>query len=390
MLKMKRVGTKLLTIVLSVIFALLIAEVFLRIAGYSYPILTAPDQTFGVALRPGAQGWYRKEGEAYIRINSDGLRDREHQKPKPANTMRIAVLGDSFAEALQLPLENTFWSVMEQRLGGCNALAGREVEVINFGVSGYGTAQELITLRHRVWDYQPDLVLLAVTTSNDIADNSRALKGDDIPYFVIRNGELVLDESFKDSSFFRSHDSVRYRWLRRAADYSRVVQGIYQARYAFQSHGSANSETTMGQVEQGHSPLVYLPGDAVWEDAWRVTEKLLLVMRDEVTSRSAKFLVVTLSNGIQVNPDAAAREEFMKAFKIQDLFYPDKRIKALGEREGLSVLNLAPSLLDYATQNQAYLHGFGQNVGRGHWNAAGHRVAGELIAQRICNELSNK
>src|SRR6185437_4013403 len=123
--KMKRVAARLLTVVLSIVIALVILEVFLRIAGYSYPVLTTTDPTFGVALRPRAEGWYRKEGEAYIRINSDGLRDKEHAKAKPANTVRIAVLGDSFAEALQVPQENTFWAVMEERLAGCNALAGR-------------------------------------------------------------------------------------------------------------------------------------------------------------------------------------------------------------------------------------------------------------------------
>ena len=36
--------------------------------------------------------------KAYVRINDDGLRDRAHTKEKPANTFRIAVLGDSYAE----------------------------------------------------------------------------------------------------------------------------------------------------------------------------------------------------------------------------------------------------------------------------------------------------
>jgi hypothetical protein len=63
------------------------------------------------------------------------LRDREHDH---ARTLRIAVLGDSFAEALQITMEEAFWSV---ELQGCPSLAGREPEVINFGVSGYGTAQ---------------------------------------------------------------------------------------------------------------------------------------------------------------------------------------------------------------------------------------------------------
>ena len=52
--------------------------------------------------------------------------------------------GDSFAEALQVPMEDTFWAILEREIKECTAVAGREPEV-NFGVSGYGTAQELIT-----------------------------------------------------------------------------------------------------------------------------------------------------------------------------------------------------------------------------------------------------
>src|SRR6185295_3610631 len=69
-----RRAVRLFAVVTSVIVAILVLEVLLRILGYSYPILTTTDPTLGLALRPGAEGWYRKEGEAYIRINRDGFR----------------------------------------------------------------------------------------------------------------------------------------------------------------------------------------------------------------------------------------------------------------------------------------------------------------------------
>ena len=50
-------------------------------------------------------------------------------------------------------MEQTFWSLLERKLQECHAFPGKNVEVINFGVSGYDTAQELITLRQTVWDY---------------------------------------------------------------------------------------------------------------------------------------------------------------------------------------------------------------------------------------------
>ena len=55
-------------------------------------------------------------------------------------------------------------AVMEKDLEKSDHLQGRHVEVINFGVSGFGTTQELLTLEYKVWKYSPDVVLLAFTT----------------------------------------------------------------------------------------------------------------------------------------------------------------------------------------------------------------------------------
>ena len=122
----------------------ILAECILLIVGISYPLPYIPDLHTGTRLQPGFEAWFHKEGQAHVRINRAGFRDREHARKKPSNTFRIAVLGDSYAEAVQVPLENTFWSVLKRELHKCDALAGKTVEVLNFGVSGYGTAQEFV------------------------------------------------------------------------------------------------------------------------------------------------------------------------------------------------------------------------------------------------------
>src|SRR6476620_3466783 len=99
--------------------ALLLAEGALRVFGFSHFNPYIADQYLGFSLRPNAEGWWRKEGLTYIKINSQGFRDREHTIEKPGDTIRIAVLGDSFAEAFQVPIEKTFWTVMEQRVQDC-------------------------------------------------------------------------------------------------------------------------------------------------------------------------------------------------------------------------------------------------------------------------------
>lgn len=379
-------------------------------AGYSYPEFYSLDQSRGYALRPGTEGWYRKEGNVYVRINSEGLRDQEHSLTKPSDTIRIAVLGDSYPEGFSVSLEETFWWAMGKKLQECNAFPGKKIEVLNFGVSGYGTAQELLTLREQVWKFSPDIVMLAVTTNNDITDNNRALKKtDEIPYFVHQNNQLKLDDSFKDSRAFRWRQSAISsfgRWLR---DHSRVVQAMIQGHHGFKvllaswrARRAQEAQTQSGPLDQngetrqkpdllsrseelGTDNLVYLePANAVWNDAWSVTEDLILEIRNEVNSRGAKFVVVTLSNGPQVLPNPQVRESFKIRFGIIDLFYPDERIKLLCARAGIPVITLAPELQEFAQRNNIFLHGFGDNLGNGHWNAAGHRVAGELIAKKIC------
>ena len=404
----------------SVLVALLIFELFLRVVGYTYPVFYQPDEARGYSLWPGVEGHYRREGSAHVRINSDGLRDREHAKSKPAGTLRVAVVGDSYAEAFQVEREKAFWAVLEERLKGCPALRGREVEVINFGVSGYGTAQELLTLREKVWAYSPDVVLLAVTTNNDVLDNSRALKlTEEIPYFVLEGERLALDDSFKRTAAFRLRNSAFNRlgrWLRSRL---RFVQAAHEGQRAIKSRldawrerrrlakekgkngaavsdgakaagaAQANTATPAGDVpadELGTANVIYRePADDTWRGAWLVTERLLAEMNAEVKGRGARFYVVTLSNGIQVFPDPAAREAFRQRVGAPDLFYPERRFKSLGEREGFPVYNLAPDLQAYADRTKIFLHGFGAQRGNGHWNEDGHRVAGEMLTQRLCD-----
>ena len=55
---------------------------------------------------------------------------------------------------------------MENNLNSC-ANIHKKIEVINFGVTEYSTAQELLTLRHNAWNYNPDLIILAFFIGND-------------------------------------------------------------------------------------------------------------------------------------------------------------------------------------------------------------------------------
>lgn len=389
------------------VFGLLLVEIGLRIAGVSYPAFYMEDRYVGDRLRPGAAGvWPRESREnpdpVFIRINSEGMHDVEHTVAKPPNTVRIAVLGDSFAEAMAVPVRDAFWSVLERKLDQCPAFGGRKVETLNFGVSGYGTAQELLMLRHYVWQYQPDIVLLAFFTGNDIRNNSLALNKDPaVPYFVYKGDQLVPDNGFRERLRSLKLSPVQLDASNFFADvrnHSRLMQLLSEARTMFGRRAAlkqaeaakddmaAQEKAAAAGGEIGLDNEVYAPPkDATWAEAWRVTEGLIGQMRDEVESHGAQFWVATLSTGIQVHPIDSVRQGFVKRLGVDNLFYPDQRIAALCGREHIKVITLAPAMAQYADSHHTYLHGFdGASLGFGHWNIAGNRVAGELIAAALC------
>ena len=196
--------------------ALVFSEFFLRIIDFSYPSLYRTNDTTWTEHYPNAEGWHTTEGHTYIKINSHGLYNPEITILKPKDTVRIAVLGDSFAEAFQVPMEKTFWSILQFELNKCKPFGDKKIQVINFGVSGYGTGQELIRLRTRVWKYEPDIILLAFYAGNDIRNNSSTLEGNHPtlkgnktkPYFTLKNNNLTLDNSFRNSKIYKK--STRY------------------------------------------------------------------------------------------------------------------------------------------------------------------------------------
>jgi hypothetical protein len=378
-----------------------IAEVGLQIAGIkgtlkisefvesSPTVFHTTDLDRGWGLKPNASGWWRDEGESFVEINSHGLRARSYSKIKPENTLRIAVLGDSFTEAVHVPLEQTFWSVMERELTKCSAVKNQQIEVINFGVHGYGTAQELITLRTRVWDDNPDVVILAFFAGNDLINNSKKLESDLYrPFFVYRNGELVEDLSFRQlNPGYSNRYAVSFvdnlpEWL---VEKSRVLQVIKKV--------DLDRKKRRGLAEyRRHSFYKFNPpSNEVWEEAWKITEDLILLMREEVEEKGASFGMAVIPSPLQVHPDENKRKRKQEEFGVKDWFYVGKRLEKLGDRRDFPVWDLTKPFLNYSVENQVCLHGFepAADCG-GHWNGEGHRLAGEILADNVCQGSDGK
>ena len=371
--------------------ALMIGEAALRAVGFSYPNFWHPDPVMGSALTPGMEGWQRDEGRGYVKVSSQGLRDREHALAKPAGTYRIAILGDSYAEAIQVDVARTFWALLPEKLEACGFAGGKKVETVNFGVSGYGTSHELLTLQNRVWPYAPDMVLLAFFPGNDVRNNSKELESYRFyPFFSLKDGKLIADMAFRDDPEFKEKQRIaqhrgflqelRLYQLMRRVRAGNVTGHFHNAPVAAAAAAGAKL-TEPGLDEQ----VFHAPQDPKWRAAWEITDRLVVAVNDETRQHGARFLLAILSTPGTVYPDAQMRARYAKSLGVSSLFYPEERLQDLGARNGFDVLALAPPMQKLADARKVYFHGFpNTKPGFGHWNEAGHAAAAELIAQRLC------
>jgi hypothetical protein len=151
------------------------------------------DPLLGWRHKPNHTGlFFQTEHETTLSYNSQGIRGPEYSINKPADEFRIAIIGDSFADGYTVEFEDLFSEVLKQQL---IERTGRNVEVINFGVAGYSTDQELLLYQRKVKLYQPDITIL-MFQDNDVWFNSveylEAWGSGYKPLFRIDNGTLKL------------------------------------------------------------------------------------------------------------------------------------------------------------------------------------------------------
>lgn len=398
---MRRILSTLSALIIGAVIFVAAGELVLRAAGFSAPIWYGPHPQLGWSMRPGAEGWFTREGRAYVQVNDAGFRDRPHALHKPPGSYRIAVLGDSAVEAMQLDMKSTFWWRLQEELRSCPALRGREIEVMAFGVSGYGTAQQYLLLQSSALRYQPDLVLLAFANGNDLPNNSPKLESwKERPFFLPEGDGLRLDASFKEGAAFVRRSSRLYEAYRSASDRLRLVQLVQAARHGLSSWteaGGAHADTGAARKRmQGVEPTTDIsvfgpPRDAAWEETWTVTERLIARMNQLAARNHARFALTMITNSTQLYPDPAVRKRAQDALGTQDLFYIERRMEALGNRQGFPVIALGPELQKRADAGKTYFHGFeNARMGWGHWNEKGHRAAAEILAPRLCDEAARQ
>jgi hypothetical protein len=264
---------------------------------------------------PNVRYWnHTPEVDVEYRINGQGLRaDRNFPLHKPAGTCRVAVFGDSFFFGIELDSSKSFPGQLERRLRE----TGAPIEVLNFSVGGFGSAEMLRTFEGFGRQFEPDAVIFSWDDS-DLQDNVRS------SLYRIEDGRLEPANSEYLPGVKTLNWLMQYRLYRTVADNSEFYAFVRERSEMFvkqllrkrskSSAASVQPEQNNGSAGSGGEEAAQEIADAAQKRAVvDLSSDILLHARNVVNSSGADFYLVEIpfklsrtrfKSGVDVLPEA--------------------------------------------------------------------------------------
>jgi hypothetical protein len=354
-----------------------------------------PHPVLGWAGQPKAKYLrYTPEYRVTIAINSKGWRDVEHDYIKPAGTFRIVILGDSHMEAKSVDLEEAFCRQLEHLIQK-SELLGKKIEVINLGMSGYGTLQEYLAFVEEGKRYNPDLVLLAFFAYNDLQDNSyslmKAISGNSDDAFTVHSRPFLKTPYGK-------------KWEVLFPDYERTLAGIERQNaqradrpwwektvlYTFYTDTNKRLAPRWGSNFPRDPYLLwgmYLCVETQkYRKAWKITERILVRLDNAVQKAGAQLLVFTVPALFETDKakmkklSKHIRKSLKHSNKTADFCFEtapaNLRLKKILKRHKITYIDLLPIFRQAVREEGCDLF---RTIKDKHWNPEGHTLAAREV-----------
>jgi lysophospholipase L1-like esterase len=323
-----------------------------------------PHGTGSFRLKPNLRLTAVVEGRTIaVHTNSHGMRWREVAAQKPTGVKRVVVLGDSFAFGCwSATMETSFVGWLDKKL------ASPRVEVLGFGVGGYGFEDELLLLREEVLRFAPDEIVVATYNGNDIRDSFL-----DTTRYVVKDGAAELADDALEQKVPEPYRTAPYvnpkprpprgfaGWLWKSAFVRLALRAT--------DRDPPYLDFEVSQRFTSYSFWSQTPYPEVARSATRRATDLLEEMRRTASEHGARLSVVAIPTAEQVYALRPAGKGF-------DITLPQAFLATWAAEKGVSFLDLLPVLREAARARgrRPYLR---YDV---HFNDLGHEIAGEAMA----------
>lgn len=307
------------------------------------------DRDVDYRLRPHARGRMTSADYAVdVRVNSLGFRGGEFPSAKRPGATRVLFLGDAYTFGHGLRDADALPQVVGQELE--RRERGR-YEVINGGVYGYSTANELEFFLKYGRPLRPDLVVIVVTTG-DIFDNA------------------VWYELGPDGTLRRKATTSQYAYTRRLTRYVPGASWLRENSHLFKFAGLLFLPSRIpgaSQAEAVRHRELFPPFYRTKRGPFAVTTALLAKLAEAARADGTRLVLLT------VGPADGAG-----LYVASDLILPHERLMDAALRMGFAAaLPLSPTLWKADDRKKLFF------PNDGHWTPAATRLLAPPVADVI-------
>jgi hypothetical protein len=380
---------KIIIFITSFFLALLMAELAFRLFDWppyemaqSVKGMYQADDELGMILNPGWEGFISDlEYKTRIKINSDGIRDNEHQPD--SSQKKIVVVGDSFAFGLGVDFEDTFSAVLEKKV--------RDVEVIKAGISSYGAKQSLLMAKRMSDKYQPEIILFAFYEGNDFGDDVRfshfhTVKDGYVVLWDNRNEEIPAIEPQRNLANKKwlgkiefLHKSRLYRFLR----FKAIQLGIVANPFL-------TSEVSQDKGQKKYCPWpIYMqfvtPGfpnnNEISQQQWQLTQEVFLEAQEYALAHGIELIVLIIPDKLQADDKlwqflVSHCKNFENEDKF-DRFNANQLLREFFNENDIQYIDFLPVFRAYKNSGKSYYQK------DPHLTKVGHQVVAETVYQYL-------
>lgn len=345
------------------------------------------DALLGWVGRPDVSGQFTSVDCAhFVRQNRYGCRGTTYSFPRSKDN-RLLVLGDSFAWGYGVEEAEMYTTLLERR-------ANPPLEVVNLGVSGYGTDQELLHYLQLGRKFQADQILLVATPYTDLEDNLRSEQfGCEKPLFNLSDdGQLELTNvpvPLRPSQWVRiakdqkviSNVSILCRIAARSSVVATAINGLAESPAA---RSWLESRLIIPPRQGGYDWELWShlsPAQPKVEHALRVYFRLISELNREVKQDGARLSILLVPSAIDVD------DELWESFKSHndcpsettwDRNLIQRRIIEFCNTNEIDLIDPTDSFKKAAQRNRYLYYPWNR-----HWTPIGHKIVARLLLKQF-------
>jgi len=338
-------------------------------------------------LQPGAEMRWSSPGEHDVtyRINAQGFRSARLYPPvPPKGTIRYLALGDSFTFGHGVREEEAWPAVLERLL----TRDGATVEVVNAAYAcGFSPDAYALYYRHQGFRLEAHTVLVELFTWNDIDDirnNDWLDVGPDGMPARIRSRVTYVDASGRRLREERYPLRLRLPILRDSHLFQLLIKAVDLGHEALKGTNQQHQHTDTRRADEYTRRAHERELAPELVEPYGRFRRSLTALRDDITARGARLLVIIIPSIVQLAPDDTM---LLKLYSESDpadfdAGQPNRRMADTLQELGIRYVDLLPRFQKQISQGKEGLaHLYFRNDG--HFTARGQALAAELIQERL-------